>query len=102
MSGEFAIVDPSTPATRVVAVPFKSGSVRDRLPVTAADGSIWFLVHGASGATRVLIQVAPDGSITSRNTLRLPSGFEPLKMAISGRDVYLASFTPVVYRYELR
>ena len=101
MSGEFAVIDPSTPSTRTVAVPFKSGSVRDRLPVTAADGSIWFLVRGPSGAIRLLIQFAPDGSITSRTTLRLPSGFRPLKIAISGRDVYLVGFTPTVYRYEL-
>ena len=54
-----------------------------------------------SGATRLLIQFAPDGSIASRTTLRLPSGFRPLKITISGREVYLVGFTPVVYRYEL-
>jgi len=46
MSGEFSIIKPSTPATCTVAVPFKSGSVRDRLPVTAAHGSICFLIRG--------------------------------------------------------
>ena len=101
MSGEFAIIDPSTPVTRTIAVPFKSPSRRDRLPVTAANGNIWFMVNGASGNTRDLVQLALDGSIVSRNTLRLAPGVQPRKIAISGRDVYLAGTTATVYRYEL-
>lgn len=101
MSGEFAIIDPSTPATQTIAVPFKSVSRRDRLPVTAANGSIWFLVNGATGNTRDLVQFAVDGSIVSRNTLLLARASEPRKIAISGRDVYLAGIGSTVYRYEL-
>ena len=100
-SGEFAIIDPSTPATQPIAVPFKSASGRDRLPVTAANGSIWFLVSGASGNTRDLVQFALDGSIVSRNAFRLAPGVQPRKIAISGRDVYIAGIGSTVYRYEL-
>ena len=101
MSGEFAIIDPGTPAAPTIALPFRSASVRDRLPVTAADGSIWFLVPGTSQNTGDLIQFAPDGSITSRTPLRVPSGFRPRKIAVSGRDVYVSGTTAIVYRYEL-
>jgi hypothetical protein len=100
-SGEFAILDPGTPETRTVATPFKSPDRWNRLPVTAANGSIWFLVPGNSRETRDLVQFAPDGAIVSRNTLHFEKGVKPLRIAISGSDVYVAGITATVYRYEL-
>jgi hypothetical protein len=100
-SGEFAILDPATPETRTIASPFKSPDRWNRLPVTAANGSIWFLVSGNSRETRELVQFAPNGAIVSRHTLQLDKGVKPLPIAISGRDVYVAGITATVYRYEL-
>jgi hypothetical protein len=100
-SGEFAILHPGTPEARTIATPFKSPDRRNRLPVTAANGSIWFLVPGASLDMRDLIQFAPDGAMSSRNPLHLQAGVKPLRIAISGRDVYVAGTTATVYRYEL-
>jgi hypothetical protein len=100
-SGEFAILDPGTPDTRTVATPFKSPNRRNRIPVTAANGGIWFLIPGASPETRDLVQFAPDGAVVSRNTLHFEKAIKPLRIAISGRDVYVAGITATVYRYEL-
>jgi hypothetical protein len=101
LSGEFAILDPGAPGTRTIATPFKFPNRRYRFPVTAANGCIWFFVPGASPDTGDLFQLASDGSMVSRNTLRLEKGVKPLRIAISGRDVYVAGITATVYRYEL-
>lgn len=112
-AGEFAILDPRTPAnprsgmtewladTQPVSVPFKGRHVWDRPLVTTANGSVWYLVLGRLDQTRDLVRFAPDGSILSRWTLDLPSHVVPVRLAISGRDVYIAGLKAVVYRYEL-
>jgi hypothetical protein len=100
-SGQLTVIDPATPDTRVFETQMTAANARTRSLVAGANGSIWFLLRNASANAPDLVQFAPDGKVLSRNTLRLPAGFKPFKLAVSGRDVYLAGFSATVYRYEL-
>ncbi len=99
-SGQLTVIDPATPDTRVAETHITAANARMRPLVAGANDSIWFLLSG-SGDKRDLVQFAADGQVLSRNTLRMPARFKPFRLAISGRDVYLAGFGAIVYRYEL-